>query len=254
MDAEEGNRIFLIGYRGTGKSTVARLLAAALGWDWLDADAELETRSGRILGVRMEDGVAPRGPLPYPYTGDGDGAGPAPSRPVPTRRVDGSADLERTRVKPRWVEICFTVTFLAYVVLIPHFLRYDNPPTGDQPFYLMDVISLAQDDDLNVKNNYDNNDFDKFYKLSPYPPGSPGFAGISAPYPLPRQLADSKARPSTEQYSARAIGEPYSRSSRRRVGPPVNDRYMPYRGMRSGDRYSKSPRSSLASVTGVSMS
>src|SRR5207302_1368617 len=75
--------------------------------------------------------------------------------------------------------------------------------------YLMDVISLAQDADLNVKNNYDNNDFDKFYKLSPYPPGSPGFAGISAPYPLPRQLADSKARPSTEQYSAHLPGLPF---------------------------------------------
>jgi len=42
-------RIFLIGYRGTGKSTVARLLAAALGWDWVDADAELEARSGRSI-------------------------------------------------------------------------------------------------------------------------------------------------------------------------------------------------------------
>ena len=38
--------IFLVGYRGAGKTTVARLLAARLGWDWIDADEELERRAG----------------------------------------------------------------------------------------------------------------------------------------------------------------------------------------------------------------
>ncbi|MBI1913157.1 MAG: shikimate kinase [Planctomycetes bacterium] len=47
----------MIGYRGTGKSTVARLLAEALGWDWVDADAELEARSGRsIRSIFAEEG------------------------------------------------------------------------------------------------------------------------------------------------------------------------------------------------------
>jgi shikimate kinase len=41
--------VHLIGYRGTGKSTVARHLAGILGWDWLDADAELERRAGRTI-------------------------------------------------------------------------------------------------------------------------------------------------------------------------------------------------------------
>lgn len=41
--------IFLIGYRGTGKSTVAKLLAEKRGWDWVDADAELEARRGRTI-------------------------------------------------------------------------------------------------------------------------------------------------------------------------------------------------------------
>lgn len=36
--------LFLIGPRGSGKSTVARILARELGWDWLDADDELEKR------------------------------------------------------------------------------------------------------------------------------------------------------------------------------------------------------------------
>jgi shikimate kinase len=42
-------RIFLIGPRGSGKSTVARVLAELLGWSWLDADAELERRIGRSI-------------------------------------------------------------------------------------------------------------------------------------------------------------------------------------------------------------
>lgn len=44
-----GNRIFLIGHRCTGKTTVARLLAEKLGWDWLDADEVLETRFGTTI-------------------------------------------------------------------------------------------------------------------------------------------------------------------------------------------------------------
>ena len=51
--------VFLIGPRGSGKSTVAQLLAARLGWKWLDADAELERRWGRsIRDIFMADGEA----------------------------------------------------------------------------------------------------------------------------------------------------------------------------------------------------
>lgn len=46
--------LFLIGLRGSGKSTVARLLARELGWDWLDADAELEKRYGRSIRAIFE--------------------------------------------------------------------------------------------------------------------------------------------------------------------------------------------------------
>lgn len=50
-------RLFLIGYRGTGKSTIAQRLAAALDYDWVDADVELERRAGRsIARLFAEDG------------------------------------------------------------------------------------------------------------------------------------------------------------------------------------------------------
>src|SRR5262249_32412287 len=38
--------ITLIGYRGSGKSSVAAPLAARLGWDWCDADQKIEEAAG----------------------------------------------------------------------------------------------------------------------------------------------------------------------------------------------------------------
>jgi shikimate kinase len=47
----------LIGYRATGKTTLARMLAEALGWEWLDADAEIERAAGKsIARIFAEDG------------------------------------------------------------------------------------------------------------------------------------------------------------------------------------------------------
>src|SRR5262245_50146085 len=51
--------LFLIGYRGSGKSNVARLLAENLGWSWADADAVLEQKYGRtIRQIFAEEGEA----------------------------------------------------------------------------------------------------------------------------------------------------------------------------------------------------
>lgn len=41
--------ITLVGYRGTGKSTIAAALAERLGWTAIDADAEVEFRAGRSI-------------------------------------------------------------------------------------------------------------------------------------------------------------------------------------------------------------
>ena len=41
--------LYLIGYRGSGKTTVAAELARLLGWEWLDADDEIERRAGKSI-------------------------------------------------------------------------------------------------------------------------------------------------------------------------------------------------------------
>ena len=51
--------ITLIGYRGSGKSSVAGLLAAALDMSWIDSDDVIEQRAGRsIREIFATDGEA----------------------------------------------------------------------------------------------------------------------------------------------------------------------------------------------------
>ena len=47
----------LIGYRATGKTTLAKLLARRLGWDWIDADVEIERVAKKTIAeIFAEDG------------------------------------------------------------------------------------------------------------------------------------------------------------------------------------------------------
>ncbi len=51
--------LFLIGPRGSGKTTIARLLAGRLGWDLVDADHVLEQYYGKsIRAIFAEEGEA----------------------------------------------------------------------------------------------------------------------------------------------------------------------------------------------------
>src|SRR5260370_5547336 len=57
MPTPNSSVIFLIGYRCTGKTTVARLLAGKIGWDWIDADSLLEARYRKsIRQIFAEEG------------------------------------------------------------------------------------------------------------------------------------------------------------------------------------------------------
>jgi shikimate kinase len=47
--------VFLIGYRGTGKSTIGRILASRLGFDFRDADDEIERRAGKSIAAIFAD-------------------------------------------------------------------------------------------------------------------------------------------------------------------------------------------------------
>jgi shikimate kinase len=65
VTADDENRfsgasiVFLIGVRGSGKTTVGRLLAGRLRCPWLDSDLEIEKRVGRTIAtIFAEDGEA----------------------------------------------------------------------------------------------------------------------------------------------------------------------------------------------------
>jgi shikimate kinase len=46
-----GRGLVLVGYRGTGKSTVGRLLAGTMSRQFVDVDLEIEARSGRSIAA-----------------------------------------------------------------------------------------------------------------------------------------------------------------------------------------------------------
>lgn len=119
--------------------------------------------------------------------------------------VPPAADLARPAVPLSWVVICFCLSLLVYLAMVPRIILYSNPPTGDQAFYLMVIASIVQDGDLNIANNYAQRDEDKFYTLSPRPPG---YVGMGGPYPLPMAPTDSSARPPQERYDHRMPGLP----------------------------------------------
>ena len=48
-------RIFLVGYRATGKTTVGRLVARSLGWGFIDADSHLEATCGKTVRDLFRD-------------------------------------------------------------------------------------------------------------------------------------------------------------------------------------------------------
>lgn len=47
-------RIALTGFMGAGKSTVGRLLASTLGWEFVDLDAEVERQAERTIAALFE--------------------------------------------------------------------------------------------------------------------------------------------------------------------------------------------------------
>src|ERR1044072_2971940 len=105
--------------------------------------------------------------------------------------MPAGSDLAPAKLNKGWLALCFGLSFLVYALFIPRVVLYSSPPAGDQPYYLMDTISLVQDRDLDLADNYANHEEDLFYKLAPHPEEFMGmqFVGLIAPYPLPQMLA-----------------------------------------------------------------
>ncbi len=112
--------------------------------------------------------------------------------------VAPGADLSHPPLHWGWKALVFLLTLGVYLAFVNQQILYNSPPTGDQPFYLMVTMSIVQDGDLNIANQFANHDEDKFYSMAPHPEN---FVGIPAPYPLPTHNGFTNARPADEQYN-----------------------------------------------------
>jgi shikimate kinase len=52
-------RVILVGFMGSGKSSVGALVAARLGWEFLDLDAWIEAQSGKSIAELFREGEEP---------------------------------------------------------------------------------------------------------------------------------------------------------------------------------------------------
>ena len=88
---------------------------------------------------------------------------------------------------PGWrtLALAFGATLAVYLLVAVRMLPYVEPPTGDQPHYLMQTISLVRDGDLDLRNNYQ---VDESYSAFSAPGRRrEGFRGIPVAYHLDPQ-------------------------------------------------------------------
>ncbi|WEK52897.1 MAG: shikimate kinase [Candidatus Cohnella colombiensis] len=55
VEFDKSRSIVIVGFMGTGKSTVSRLLSERLGWDRIDTDDEVVRRAGKSIPQLFED-------------------------------------------------------------------------------------------------------------------------------------------------------------------------------------------------------
>jgi hypothetical protein len=93
------------------------------------------------------------------------------------------------RVAGRWPQpasteliAIFLATLAVYLLVAVRLLPFVEPPTGDQPHYLMQTISLVEDGDLDLRNNYTTGA--SFSQFSAPGRRRAGFQGIPVSYEL----------------------------------------------------------------------
>jgi len=79
-----------------------------------------------------------------------------------TRRLKDFISSKDYPLKRR-IGILFLLSVSLYLFLASGILAPSFPPTGDEPHYLLITHSLLKDHDLNVANNYQNRDYNRFY-------------------------------------------------------------------------------------------
>ena len=75
-------------------------------------------------------------------------------------------------VPSKKIFLYITAFFFIFYFFISLWFNYANQPTGDEPHYLMVTHSIVNDGDLNLKNNYENRDYEKFYDRQLKPQGA----------------------------------------------------------------------------------
>src|SRR6185436_6434383 len=78
--------------------------------------------------------------------------------------------------------VVFSTTLAVYLLAAVRMLPYVEPPTGDQPHYLLQTISLAEDGDLDLRNNYTT--AESFSQFSAPGRRRTGFVGIPVGYEI----------------------------------------------------------------------
>jgi len=78
LEIKKDMKVYLIGYRGSGKTTVGRLLSEQLGWAFIDTDAEIESSAGIEIRKLFEE------------------SGEETFRQLETKAIQNTIDLKQT--------------------------------------------------------------------------------------------------------------------------------------------------------------
>lgn len=108
--------------------------------------------------------------------------------------------IERQRAG-RWLLVVVLVAAVAWALIASRYLERLAPLTGDEPYYVMTVISLLEDFDLDEANQYAERAWLRFYPPWPLPADWRGWP--ASPWELPPHPAQA-ARPGL--YSKHGLG------------------------------------------------
>jgi hypothetical protein len=97
--------------------------------------------------------------------------------------------------------VAFLASLVVFLLLTPHILSRLNPPTGDEPFYLMTARSLLYNHSLDETAVWANQEYLSFYPPDPHPASYEGWPGY--PNPLPPHVSKT-LRPGL--YSKHGVG------------------------------------------------